>query len=469
MITYSVPHVSLAVPGPCSRCRRPAVFGRFPVASEVGRCPLRVWGTLLAVLAVSICLYARSAPGDEPNLRREVSQLLDTGWEASSSARTEATDQYERILQSAPVDWRVAYAFALVQIKQRRYDDAQKLIAQILKINPTDLHVWKSKVWISMLTQKYTTALVEMDRLAGLIPDVEADDDADPEFRQTVQFLGGMFGFLDHVSDGRVAEPVREQHRERVVDQLSDFLKKEFDRSYRRVAEQHAVFLEQKNRARNEAKAKGEKQKVEIRQDLARQREQADDQRDEFEQERQALIDEHREQAKQLDEEERPLVADVMRLASNASVLRREMIVLDGAALRLRGGAAREKDLARCESILQQAFRLERLSFQYGIDLSTIDRLAFGVNSRRAKLQRGRIQLQSKTNNRLNTLDKDLNTVRRNVQRIDGHLKNRKLRQPSSGSTPRVLALSAQLSALTSYVAFPVESERQRVLDLFPL
>ena len=382
-------------------------------------------------------------------------------------ARTEAADQYERILQSAPVDWRVAYAFALVQIKQRRYDDAQKLIAQILKINPTDLNVWKSKVWISMLTQKYTTALVEMDRLAGLIQDVEADDDA--EFRKTAQFLGGMFGFLDHVSDGRVAEPVREQHRERVVDQLSDFLKKEFDRSYRRVAEQHAAFLEQKNRARNEAKVKGEKQKAEIRRDLARQREQADDQRDEFEQERQTLIDEHREQAKQLDEEERPLVADIMRLASNASVLRREMIVLDGAALRLRGDAAREKDLVRCESLLQQAFRLERLSFQYGVDLSTIDRLAFGVNSRRAKLQRGRIELQSKTNDRLNTLDKDLNTVRRNVQRIDGHLKNRKLRQPSSGSTPRVLALSAQLSALTSYVAFPLESERQRVLDMFPL
>ena len=467
MITYSVPHASLAVPGPCSRCRRPAFFGRFPVAWEVGRCPLRVWGALLAVLAVFICLHARSALGDEPNLRREVSQLLDTGWETSSLARTEAADQYERILQSAPVDWRVAYAFALVQIKQRRYDDAQKLIAQILKINPTDLNVWKSKVWISMLTQKYMTALVEMDRLAGLIQDVEADDDA--EFRKTAQFLGGMFGFLDHVSDRRVAEPVREQHRQRVVDQLSDFLEKEFDRSYRRVAEQHAAFLEQKNRARNEAKVKGEKQKAEIRRDLARQREQADDQRDEFEQERQTLIDEHREQAKQLDEEERPLVADIMRLASNASVLRREMIVLDGAALRLRGDAAREKDLVRCESLLQQAFRLERLSFQYGVDLSTIDRLAFGVNSRRAKLQRGRIELQSKTNDRLNTLDKDLNTVRRNVQRIDGHLKNRKLRQPSSGSTPRVLALSAQLSALTSYVAFPLESERQRVLDMFPL
>ena len=123
-----------------------------------------------AVLAVAIAgLPLASAVADEAKLREEVAKLFELGWEPSLQAQVAAKEQAFKLVEMAPDDSRIAYAYALVQIRQRKYPDADRLLDRVLVKEKENLYAWRTNIWLSMLQKQYANALLGMERVSVLL------------------------------------------------------------------------------------------------------------------------------------------------------------------------------------------------------------------------------------------------------------------------------------------------------------
>src|SRR5947208_1240654 len=71
---------------------------------------------------------------DEREFKTEITALLDQGWKPTPNEKTHAdlAEHYAAAKSALPGDPRAAYAYALVQFRQRRYHDAIKLLDQVI-------------------------------------------------------------------------------------------------------------------------------------------------------------------------------------------------------------------------------------------------------------------------------------------------------------------------------------------------
>ncbi len=72
------------------------------------------------------------APSDDDFLR--VASMLDRGWKPSAKSLDAAREEYEAIQADGRANPRVTYAFALVQMRNRRYDEAKRLLDEVLAV-----------------------------------------------------------------------------------------------------------------------------------------------------------------------------------------------------------------------------------------------------------------------------------------------------------------------------------------------
>jgi hypothetical protein len=87
------------------------------------------------------------------------------------------------------------------------------------------------------------------------------------------------------------------------------------------------------------------------------------------------------------------------------------------------------------------------------------------VTGQRAALQAQAAQARAEVGGQIDRGTKELGGIGKKEKQLDG-LENRASR-PVSGTTSRTAALGAQAGALTTYEPFPLEVEKQRVLDSF--
>lgn len=421
---------------------------------------------LAAFLFAGLCFLAsplRHASAAPPT-RADVDKLLELAWDAAPDKRAEAETFYERLAESTNRDSHVLYAQSLAKIKQRRYADALKLIDELVELEPKSLEYARGRIWLLVLLRKPEQGLVALGKLVGQLPaPTEPPAESEDAYLELLRFAGRVHGFLEGPGADWLAESAREGARRKLVDLLADSRKAAFLEGRDEVVDRWLGQKDDQQSTRDKVKRDQEQQRDERLTDLDKQREQDERRAAELNSERTRLRSELNDQMADFQRQERPLIDQLSRIEAQATVVRRDLTVVSGDIARLEGLLLRERDPILREQYRRDIARLDALASRQQASLAGLVRQGNSLSGQRADIQRRAAQVQQSLGRQMDGLDKEQGDAQKRTKAADNE--ERRLRKMPLGDSTQLRAMNAQSTAFTTYVAFPLEEERERLVE----
>jgi len=426
---------------------------------------MRFWimGALIGFgLTAGWTLDMSSARAKDTSLKDQVAELLETGWQRSVKARAAAQKQYDQLRKIAPDDPRLPYAYALVQLRQLRYPEAARLLDEVLSQDKKNLTFWKVRAWLSVLTKEYDSALLEMQRLAELLPAEDALGDAETPYRQTAEFLGRLCAYLEGPVQASVDDRALDDCRQQILKRLTTTRKAAMEEGRKDLLQQFSGAVEETEKTSAEAKATAAKHRQQILGDLDRQQEELKTEATAAEARQAEVKKQLTYELEKIDTEQRRIVDTFRRLQYDAVALRRELATIDDRIVGLLDLAGREEDPLRKQRILDDAAHWRIMRHRPARALADVDARGTALNLQQAALVQQRREIEARWQREVGEVDK----LRRSVDRIR-NAKDKVQSQPVRGNTGQVRDLKSRSVALTTYLPLPInlEDERRRLLD----
>jgi len=393
----------------------------------------------------------------DAELKREVEKLFEIGWPASYKTRALADEQFGTIQQVSPGDVRAVYAYALVQIKQRRYPDAAKLLGQLLDHDPQHIHAAKAKAWLSMLGKNYSQSLIELDQL------VQMKSSSDEEQLENVRYAGRMVGYLEGPADGVIKETTLQAAKRKIISRLDDKQIAAFDKARDGVIETHHSFSLEQEQTAEEAKVQAEKDRERERKELAGEQTQLEERRAEIAPEIEKLKSEAKDELKAIEDEDKPLVDQLRRLETEAIATRREQSLYTSDIIRLQGQLDRAEDPGTRGLIQSQINQVSILSNRYDAQVRLLERQAQSIVAQRVKLKNDYDRMYASYSSQIQKLGGELKEIDKLDKRNTGLQK--KAEKPSTADLRRTRAIAARAKALSTYEDLSLDLEREWVLQ----
>jgi len=418
-------------------------------------------------LVVVCCLVALAgwspARGDDAAVRDRVLDYLQTSWQTGDSASSKADAKFAGFEKEIGVDPRAFYAQALVLMYQRRYDEAFKSLDQVLRVDEKHLAAWRAKIWLALLTKDYGLALSAMERMGTAAGEAASAPDNKDAADDAARFLGAVFGFVDGPLSDVPALASRKTVEASVLEALTEEQFERFKEARQGVIEKFKSLTTERQDSREQAIADEEAEKQQALEDVEKRREEMVKQADELKERRDKLQGELKDQLDEINKDDRPLQSEQSRLQARGSVIvhDRDDVLFDIG--RLEAQLAAEKDPVRRDQIRRDISRLSLLARRYDGDLAVLERQLARVQVERRELANRAAQVRRDLGGQIQNIDRTFNSLQAEERRLAGTEK--KARKPSSGSTGKVNALSVTATALKTYEPFPIEQERQRLME----
>jgi hypothetical protein len=422
--------------------------------------------TAVVFLGVLTAAPGGVAPAQSGNsaLKPQIEQLLEGGWPRSLKARGEAQQQYQKLERQSQSDARIPYAYALVQLRQLRYADAARLIDQVVKADKQNLAAGKLKIWLAVITKEYDKALLEMPRVAALLPADEAADDAETPNLEVARFLGRIMGYLEGPAKEGMEQAARNEAVRETTARLTTRRKAAFENARKAVLQQFTAMGEEAEVTSAEAKQKAEKQKERMIGDLQRKTDElaakAEADQARLEELKQTLTYE----ADKIDSDDRQLLPLAQQAEAQAIAMRRDLRVIDDRIAGLYDLANREKDPNQRQLYLNDAAGWQLRRNERAVAARDADRRLAEIHAQRVQLQQKRRDLDARWQRESGRAEKLHGTLKRTLTD-----KDKLEKQSVSGNTSQVSDQKRRSVALTTYVPLPVslEEERTRLLETF--
>lgn len=415
------------------------------------------------VLTVVIAATATTVVGDAhaDATLREVQELFRLGWSTSFKDRASADNQFEAVKQVAAGNLDAYYAHSLVLIKQRRYQEAAKLLDDLVRADSGNVHYLRAKAWLDALTKNYESSLLTLDRLGQQV--AELDEKLQTQRRELSGFLGRMLGFLEGPVGNSSTQATVAASKAKIVARLTPEEQSVLQDECRGVMVRYKLTIADYEAAEEEARQDAEDQRDQLLEDLERQRQRMDDRKKDLAPEREKLREEAQSELDQLIKEEQPLLQQFRQLEQQATIVRRELLLLTGEIFRLQSYAERQQDPSIRLSLLNESSRLSLLTRRYDVDLLALERRASSINQQRAEIRSRAQQAQQRYAAEFGQIDTELADIAKQERRNE--LEERKeQRSRITGKTRVTRAMAAKAAALGTYEDFPLEAEKQRVL-----
>lgn len=413
-------------------------------------------------LAIALLVFPSLTPADEAGSRSLVRQLLEQAWDTTDEAKSKATERISQLHRLGD-SVEAAYAEALVCMLQRRFEESQSALDRLLKLEPGHLAAHRAKVWTSLLTKNYGAALVGMERLAEAAAKSTEDEATRDDANESARFLGSVYGFVDGPLEKTAAVASRKSTEKSILAALNDQQRMLFTEARHEVMEKFTGLTSDREDSREQAVADAEAEKQKVladvdirRKEIAKQAEELEERRDKV----QAELNEELQEVARLD---RPLASQLTRMQADAAAVQAN---LSGLALdidRLEAELAREKDPVLRDRIRRDIDRVSALARRYDGELAAVSRLIAGVQSQRAEVAARGLRAQQRFGSQLQSVNRQLAGFQAEERKLAGAEK--KAKKPSTGVTGKVTALGITATALKTYEPFPLEQERQRLLD----
>ena len=426
-----------------------------------GRLVLAIVVTATVVTATAADL-ARGNPQPKDALHPQVAKLLEIGWGESFRVLKPSGEAFDEAKRLAPADARVPFAFALVNIKHRKYDDAKKLLEEAIRLDEKYLAARKASIWVEMLLKRYEAALVEIEQLAAFLPTEAADRAADTADVALAQFIGRLFGFLEGPAKTSVKEDVAAAVKARVLARISPAMRRELAAGGQRVADQFAELYLTREQTKEDAQAAEAKSQqreanrlAEDRKDVAEDKAALTDQVAKTREELDRLLSD-------LEKKLEPLDREYSRLSARAATVRDRILDYD-------------REIGRYVALLDvtdepairlryqiEIDRLDAIQARYVADYRVLERQAAAVGAQRGAILSQRDATLARYNAEAKRLGKEGVKLRRDEQRIARD--EQRNERPPSGNTPKVRLLSRKAFAFTTYEPFPLEQAKAELL-----
>lgn len=425
-----------------------------------------------ACVASTMCLsvlglFRGTVARGEELRRADVERLFQLAWSTASEDRSEVAPYYEQLSAKSGGDARLRHARLLTAIKLRQYADAAKMADVLTAVDKPALDHLRARVWLSVLLKNYGQASVAMEKLLAALPplaDPPADDEGD--FEELSRFLGRVQGFLDGPVADAVPEAQRNALRKKITEGLSGERKVAFLEGRQAVLDQFLALTDAKETRREKTKEAGERERDERLQSLNDSREQAAERAKELDSRKSKLRSELNDELAQLQKQDAPLARRFAQLDAQGTALRRDLALIDSDRLRYDSLLAREKDPNLRASYIRELARLDALFARLDVDFAAVTRQAASVAAQRADLDRRAAQARLSAGQQVDAADREQADLNRKARRADAEEKRLKTKTPGEKDVG-VLAKAAQAAAFTTYEPYPLDEQRQVLLDSF--
>ncbi|MBI1900128.1 MAG: hypothetical protein HYS13_03300 [Planctomycetia bacterium] len=411
-------------------------------------------------------LAGPAAAEDKPSaadlaFKQAVTKLLEVGWGKDLTSLKPAGEHFQAAHGAKAMDPRATHAFALAHLKHRRYTDARKLALEAVKLDEKYLPARDLVIWLLMLSKEHQGALAAMNELSQLLPEKPGALEID-EHLDRVRFLGRVFGYLGGPMEGKIDAALVEATRQKITGRLDEAALREFETSLKEVDDKFTELSLSRDQSKEDAEKAQAAAKERQAERLDREKEIVNATKEEID----ALAGKAREAVDRaisdLEKKASPLERKLQDLVAQAVPIRRRMADLSAEISRLlaRADSTDDPNLKR-----QLRFDADRLDFRYHQlerEYAGLDREAGRVKGELAGLEQQRQAAVGRYEREMKRLGREASNLRKTASRIDRE--EDKVREPVSGNTPGVRSASAIVRAFTTYVPFPLEREKQRVL-----
>lgn len=409
--------------------------------------------------------------GEDNSASEAVVKLLDLGWQTAPQARQKVDSLVSGLPASAKADVRVQQAYLLAVLKQKRYPDAGKRAEAMVARNPQDYLAWHAKIWLAVLSKKYPAALVDIQGLCESLPEPAEQAKQPKEFNAVGKHLGHLVGFLEGPAGSAVKESERDTCLKTILARLNPASSEAFEQARREVQQEYKKLLSEQGLAEVDAEEKAEQKREDLRKDAAAERESADKGREQVAEERRKLQEEYRAQMNSLAGDERPaqiqllqaqttalnLQAEITRIA--AQIGRAEAILreLDSRKSKDRD---RNADLQR-DQVRREVDRLRIEGSRFQAQLQECQRLGTLAQTRLNEIAQRRLIAQDAYGKKVGMTELELADLKRRDAKADAA---EKTARKTTGDKRRSTAVGTRAAALTTYVPFPLDEEKQKLL-----
>ena len=420
----------------------------------------------LLVVSLSVVTFVlgsvSSLVAQEDKAADHVARLLDVGWGTTTSFRNAADSQAEALFSAAGRKPSAVYAAALVQIKQRRYAEAAKLIDEVISRDEADLSAWRAKVWLLIVLKNYEGAMVAADQLSKLLPKDDSKTDAEDQHRHFVAFLGDAYGFLGGPAQANVSLETRKESEKAVTGRLSESRLVIFEEARDRVLQKFVELTDARETIKGKAKEQADADREKTLAEIADQRDINKERVKELEAKIDKARKEYDKEIESIRKADAPLQSRLTTLGNKATSLNTQLvsIELQIVSVQTQYNATRDNNLKNVLSL-----ELNRLSVLEGAtqaELFSLNREVVGVQQQRSDLAVRQQRADADLAGKIGRVDDELYAIAKKERRAE--IVEKRAVKAGPATPQSALSISAQAAAWITYAPFPLEQEKSRLL-----
>ena len=417
---------------------------------------------LSLVVTGGLIVFSHPISAQDENAAAHVARLLNVGWGTTTSFRTAADSQAEALFSAAGRNPSALYATALVQIKQRRYAEAAKLVDEVLARDEANLPAWRAKVWLLTVLKNYEGAMVAADQLSKLLPKDVAKTGEEDEARAYIAFLGRIYGFLGGPAQANLSIDTRKEAEKAVTGRMSETRQVIFEEARDGVLQKFVELTDAKITVKDKAKEQADAEREKTLAEINEQRDVNKEKVKELEAKIEKAKKEHEKEIEAIRKADAPLQSKITALNSQATSINTQLVNIDLqiVAVQNQYNATRDQNLRNLLAI--ELNRLGVLEGATQADLLNISRQINGVQQQRSELAVRQQRADGELGAKVGRVDDELNAIAKKEKRAD--IAEKRASKTGPATPISALSLSAQASALITYDQFPLEQEKSRLL-----
>ncbi|MCE9545648.1 MAG: tetratricopeptide repeat protein [Planctomycetia bacterium] len=418
---------------------------------------------LIWLAGISLLMMG-SRIGTAADMKKQVQEVLDTGWQVGTTSLNSAEEKYDAALQAAPGDARVEYSWALVLIKQHRYDRALEQLDLILKQHRDDQTALMWKIRIKAITKKYPAALVDLQQLAKTIPASPGDAEQEPKNMAVARFMGRAFGFLEGPAD--ISASQRDDAKPLVVAHLEGDRRQAFDEARAAVLDQFDKLKHQREGAKVDSQQKQEQDKQQKKEQVDSERGKLDKELTDVSAERERMLEQQRREEGEVNRQMRRAEQAESQAQANLAPVMSQWNSIQIQRMQWVGAAEAEQDPGRKQLIYNQIASID--ASLAGIDgqRRVLENAVLQARNMRAQAAQGMMDVRRRYQNTGVALDKREANARKGQGRLTGQQK-RIDRSTTTGSSARERNLATKAAAYPSYEELPLDTEKAKLIASF--
>jgi hypothetical protein len=423
---------------------------------------------LICLIGILIVAFlGRESKADEQALK--LRQLVERNWSTTPVLAEQLEPPFKALQSKFDDPTPVLYAQSLVQLRKRRYADAKKSLDRVVSRRPNNFAARQAQVWLSLILKDHESALLQLEKLSADLPSPTQNQPQTPgvqtqgpDVPALVDFIGQAIGFLDGPGRGSINESTRRAYQQKIEGNLTLAQQLAYNDARRSVVTKYTNIMQEAELEKAEKEDATKQFKEEAIKDVKDRKLILDTQRQQTIERQQELTNSAREEARKIDQAERPLLNRLYQTGASAAVVERELILISNDMYRIEEYLANESNPNNRQQLLREYDYLRRLRLNYRSDLSNLDGQVSGLQYQRAALNQQRGQLAQDVNRSANQSREELRKIEKQQSASQrAELRARKTKAPMQ----RVRALKIQAAAVTTYIGFPLEAEKQKLFE----